>query len=154
MRYSKLDNDFRNPARTPAPSLNWDWEKLDAGVRLGITPGPDLTVEGRFADVEVHRVKDDLARGTRRSHRDEVTTSRDVPLDRSRSLRHTGERGPGDPHAWFLFAEASRLMYADRDLYVGDPAFVRIVHKGHLRRPMRDLRLLDYERHMLEHALR
>ena len=36
----------------------------------------------------------------------------------------------------------------------GDPAFVRIVHKGHLRRPMRDLRLLDDERHILEYALR
>jgi hypothetical protein len=36
----------------------------------------------------------------------------------------------------------------------GDPAFVRIVHKGHLRRPMRDLRLIDYERHILEYALR
>ena len=30
-------------------------------------------------------------------------------------------RGPGDPQAWYLFAEASRLMYADRDKYVGDP---------------------------------
>jgi gamma-glutamyltranspeptidase/glutathione hydrolase len=29
-------------------------------------------------------------------------------------------RGPSDPQAWFLFAEASRLMYADRDKYVGD----------------------------------
>ena len=29
-------------------------------------------------------------------------------------------RGPNDPQAWFLFEEASRLMYADRDLYVGD----------------------------------
>jgi gamma-glutamyltranspeptidase/glutathione hydrolase len=29
-------------------------------------------------------------------------------------------RGPSDPQAWFLFAEASRLMYADRDRYVGD----------------------------------
>jgi hypothetical protein len=36
----------------------------------------------------------------------------------------------------------------------GDPAFVRIVHKGHLRRPVRDLRLIDYERHILEYALR
>ena len=35
-------------------------------------------------------------------------------------------RGPGDPQAWFLFAEASRVMYADRDKYVADPAFVKV----------------------------
>jgi gamma-glutamyltranspeptidase/glutathione hydrolase len=35
-------------------------------------------------------------------------------------------RGPADPQAWFLFAEASRLMYADRDFTVGDPAFVGV----------------------------
>jgi gamma-glutamyltranspeptidase/glutathione hydrolase len=29
-------------------------------------------------------------------------------------------RGPYDPQAWYLFAEASRFMYADRDRYVGD----------------------------------
>ena len=40
------------------------------------------------------------------------------------------ERGPNDPQAWFLFAEASRLMYADRDLYVGDPAFVSVPVDG------------------------
>ncbi|MGQ0588559.1 MAG: gamma-glutamyltransferase [Sphingosinicella sp.] len=39
-------------------------------------------------------------------------------------------RGPADPQAWFLFAEASRLMYADRDLYVGDPAFVSVPVEG------------------------
>ncbi|MGZ8997726.1 MAG: gamma-glutamyltransferase family protein [Allosphingosinicella sp.] len=39
-------------------------------------------------------------------------------------------RGPADPQAWFLFAEASRLMYADRDQYVGDPAFVRVPVDG------------------------
>ena len=33
-------------------------------------------------------------------------------------------RSAADPEAWFLFAEASRLMYADRDQYVADPAFV------------------------------
>jgi gamma-glutamyltranspeptidase / glutathione hydrolase len=38
--------------------------------------------------------------------------------------------GPNDPQAWFLFAEASRLMYADRDRYVGDPAFVRVPVAG------------------------
>jgi len=39
-------------------------------------------------------------------------------------------RGPNDPQAWYLFAEASRLMYADRDRYVGDPAFVRVPVEG------------------------
>ncbi len=40
------------------------------------------------------------------------------------------DRGPDDAQAWFLFAEASRLMYADRDQYVGDPAFASIPVKG------------------------
>lgn len=39
-------------------------------------------------------------------------------------------RGPGDAHSWFLFAEASRIMYADRDRYVGDPAFVKVPVEG------------------------
>lgn len=48
VRYSKLDNDFRNPVKTPSPSLGWDWEKIDAGLRLGIFDGTDLTME--YAD--------------------------------------------------------------------------------------------------------
>jgi gamma-glutamyltranspeptidase/glutathione hydrolase len=39
-------------------------------------------------------------------------------------------RGPNDPQAWYLFAQASRLMYADRDRYVGDPAFVQVPTAG------------------------
>jgi gamma-glutamyltranspeptidase/glutathione hydrolase len=39
-------------------------------------------------------------------------------------------RGPGDPQAWDLFAEACRLMYADREQYVGDPAFVTVPVAG------------------------
>ena len=40
------------------------------------------------------------------------------------------KRGPADPQAWFVFAEASRLMYADRDRYVGDPAFAQVPVAG------------------------
>lgn len=40
------------------------------------------------------------------------------------------KRGPSDPQSWYLFAEASRLMYADRDLYVGDPAFTSVPVEG------------------------
>ncbi len=47
-------------------------------------------------------------------------------------LDHTdiAQRGPSDPQAWYLFAEASRLMYADRDRYIGDPAFAHVPVAG------------------------
>jgi gamma-glutamyltranspeptidase/glutathione hydrolase len=43
-------------------------------------------------------------------------------------LDHTdiADRGPSDPQSWFLFAQASRLMYADRDRYVADPQFISV----------------------------
>jgi gamma-glutamyltranspeptidase/glutathione hydrolase len=47
-------------------------------------------------------------------------------------LEHTdiGKRGPTDPVAWTLLAQAERVMYADRDRYVGDPDFVKVPVKG------------------------
>jgi gamma-glutamyltranspeptidase/glutathione hydrolase len=39
-------------------------------------------------------------------------------------------RGPDDPQGWYLLTQASRLMYADRDRYVGDPAFVATPVEG------------------------
>jgi gamma-glutamyltranspeptidase/glutathione hydrolase len=49
-------------------------------------------------------------------------------------LEHTdiAKRGPHDPQSWFLFAEASRVMYADRDRYIADPAFVNVPVEGML----------------------
>ena len=41
-------------------------------------------------------------------------------------------RGPADAQAWFLFAAASRIMYADRDRYVADPAFIAVPVGGML----------------------
>jgi gamma-glutamyltranspeptidase/glutathione hydrolase len=39
-------------------------------------------------------------------------------------------RDARDPQAWFEFAEASRIMYADRDQYVADPALVNVPVDG------------------------
>jgi gamma-glutamyltranspeptidase/glutathione hydrolase len=47
-------------------------------------------------------------------------------------LDHTeiATRGPDDPVSWYLFAEGSRLMYADRDKFVADPAFADVPVEG------------------------
>jgi gamma-glutamyltranspeptidase/glutathione hydrolase len=47
-------------------------------------------------------------------------------------LEHTdiGKRGPTDPVAWTQLAQAERVMYADRDRYVGDPSFVTVPVAG------------------------
>jgi gamma-glutamyltranspeptidase/glutathione hydrolase len=47
-------------------------------------------------------------------------------------LAHTdiAARGPEDAIAWVELGEAERLMYADRDRYVGDPAFVDVPLAG------------------------
>lgn len=43
-----------------------------------------------------------------------------------------GKLGSASPIAWHLFAESSRLAYADRNLYVGDPDYVHVPIKGML----------------------
>lgn len=43
------------------------------------------------------------------------------------------EAGPS-VEGWYLFSQASRLMYADRDRYMGDPDFVNVPTEGLLDR--------------------
>jgi hypothetical protein len=69
VRYSRLDNGFHNPKFTPSPSLSWDWVKIDAGLRLGILSGVDLTLE--YADN-----KFTLASGAKRDNNELLTTLR------------------------------------------------------------------------------
>lgn len=47
-------------------------------------------------------------------------------------LEHTdiARRNAEDPIAWVELAQAERLMFADRDRYVGDPAFVHVPIEG------------------------
>ena len=45
VRFSKLNPEFGGAPGFPAPSITWDWEKIDYGVRLGILPQLDLTAE-------------------------------------------------------------------------------------------------------------
>ncbi len=40
------------------------------------------------------------------------------------------DQGPDSVAAWTAFAQLQRLMYADRDRYVGDPAFVGVPVQG------------------------
>ncbi|WP_370868431.1 gamma-glutamyltransferase family protein, partial [Phenylobacterium sp.] len=46
-------------------------------------------------------------------------------------LEHTDIAAhPNDAQGWYLFSQASRLMYADRDRYMGDPDFVDVPTAG------------------------
>jgi hypothetical protein len=45
VRYSEIDNKFSAAKTFVSPSFFWDWVKIDAGVRVGIVRGVDLTLE-------------------------------------------------------------------------------------------------------------
>ncbi|MEW6365305.1 MAG: hypothetical protein AB1714_11805 [Acidobacteriota bacterium] len=51
-RYSTIDNKFEAPVQFVAPSVAWDWDKYDIGVRVGVYPGIDVTAE--YARNEMH----------------------------------------------------------------------------------------------------
>lgn len=57
-------------------------------------------------------------------------------LERTDIARH----GPAEAEGWYLFSQASRLMYADRDRYMGDPDFVDVPVEGLLAADYLDAR--------------
>jgi hypothetical protein len=50
VRYSRIDNDFWVSGPFITPSMFWDWQKLDVGLRIGIVRTSDLTVEYSYND--------------------------------------------------------------------------------------------------------
>ncbi len=53
VRLSYIDNLWVNPPGFVAPSVSWDWRKLDVGLRVGIVRGLDLTAEFARNDATV-----------------------------------------------------------------------------------------------------
>ncbi|HEX9723032.1 MAG TPA: hypothetical protein VGC53_01980, partial [Vicinamibacteria bacterium] len=52
VRYSRLDNGFAAPSGFVAPSVTWDWTKIDVGARVTILQNVDVTVEYAYHDIE------------------------------------------------------------------------------------------------------
>ncbi|MBZ0089794.1 MAG: hypothetical protein K8H90_05380 [Thermoanaerobaculia bacterium] len=70
LRWSRLEPEFEGGSpRFPAPSVRWEWVKLDYGIRMAIIEGVDLTLE--FAD---HTMT--LANGREVSNDELLTTLR------------------------------------------------------------------------------
>jgi len=99
----------------------------DIVARVGRDPGAVLTV----ADLQAYHPVADPA--LCRPYRVYVVCVPPSPSGGPALLEMLGllartdidKRGPNDPQAWFEMAQAERLAYADRDRYLGDPAFVK-----------------------------
>ena len=125
-----------------------------ATVRLIAAQGPKALLEGRIAQDIVARVQegkypstlalDDLKAykpqvtpGLCRPYRVYIVCTPPAPsggpgvLLGLGLLEHTAiGQHRNDAEGWYLFSQASRLMYADRDRYVADPDFVSVPTEG------------------------
>ncbi len=45
VRVSIMDIRFETPRQFPAVPAGWDWRKYDLGLRIGVVPDVDLTLE-------------------------------------------------------------------------------------------------------------
>jgi hypothetical protein len=53
VRYSEIDPSYSGPDTFPAPSVWWDWEKLDVGATIELVPSVNLVIENAFNDFTV-----------------------------------------------------------------------------------------------------
>ena len=117
-----IAQDYRNMYRGPIA------EAIIEASRLAPRPG-GLTLQD-FADYEP-RQRDALCSGYKGMAicGAQPPSSGGVAVQAiMRTLANTdiADFGPDDAQGWHLFIEASRLSYADRDLYVGDDDFVDV----------------------------
>ncbi|WP_347340430.1 gamma-glutamyltransferase family protein [Phenylobacterium glaciei] len=125
-----------------------------ATVRKVAAEGPKALLEGPVADAIVTRLhqgdlpstmtladlkgyKPKVTPATCRPFRIYVVCTPPAPsggpavLEALGILEHTDIAShPNDAQGWYLFSQASRLMYADRDRYMGDPDFVDVPTAG------------------------
>jgi gamma-glutamyltranspeptidase / glutathione hydrolase len=125
-----------------------------ATVRKIAAEGPDALLEGEIAQAIVARVTEgdlpgvmtlaDLARyepkkteALCRPYRIYVVCTPPAPSGGPAVLEGLGilentaiADHPNSAQGWYLFTQASRLMYADRDRYMGDPDFVDVPTEG------------------------
>ncbi len=105
-------------------------EAIVAKVREGDMPG-SLTL----ADLKAYRPKAEA--GLCRPYRAYIVCVPGAPSGGPAVLLGLGilentaiGNHPNDVEGWYLFSQASRLMYADRDRYIGDPDFIDVPVKG------------------------
>ena len=105
-------------------------EAIVAKVREGPMPG-SLTL----ADLKAYRPK--ASPGLCRPYRVYIVCVPNAPsggpavLEGLGLLQNTAiAQHRNDAEGWYLFSQASRLMYADRDRYIGDPDFVDVPVEG------------------------
>ncbi|MEW5683638.1 MAG: gamma-glutamyltransferase [Pseudomonadota bacterium] len=111
-----------------------------AKVHEGANPGA-LTLD----DMKAYRPKSEAA--LCRPYRAYIVCTPGAPsggpavLEGLGLLERTDIAGhPNTAEGWYLFSQASRLMYADRDRYIADPDFVKVPVAGLLDRAYLDER--------------
>ena len=105
-------------------------EEIVAKVRVGQYPST-LTLE----DLKAYKPK--VAAALCRPYRVYIVCAPPAPsggpavLEGLGILQNTAiDKHRNDAEGWYLFSQASRLMYADRDRYVADPDFVDVPIEG------------------------